>query len=62
MASSRGPAKFALLGVLGRIGGKKSLEGQIVVGTLDTIAGQLGPGGFGHAYFDLVITDLNRRA
>ena len=28
-------------------GGKRSLEGQIVVGTLDTIAGQLGGGGFG---------------
>jgi len=43
-------------------GGKKSLEGQIVVGTLDTIAGQLGPGGFGHAYFDLVITDECHRS
>jgi type I restriction enzyme R subunit len=38
-------------------GGKRSLEGQIVVGTLDTVAAQLGEGGFGHAYFDLVITD-----
>src|SRR5207237_8780241 len=28
-------------------GGKRSLEGQIVVGTLDTIAAQLGAGGFG---------------
>ncbi|MBM4167855.1 MAG: DEAD/DEAH box helicase [Ignavibacteria bacterium] len=43
-------------------GGKKSLEGQIVVGTLDTIAGQLGVGGFGHAYFDLVITDECHRS
>lgn len=43
-------------------GGKKSLEGQIVVGTLDTIAGQLGLGGFGHAYFDLVITDECHRS
>jgi type I restriction enzyme R subunit len=43
-------------------GGKKSLEGQIVVGTLDTIAGQLGPGGFGNAYFDLVVTDECHRS
>ncbi len=43
-------------------GGRKSLEGQIVVGTLDTIAGQLGPGGFGHAYFDLVVTDECHRS
>ncbi|MHB8519150.1 MAG: DEAD/DEAH box helicase family protein [Limisphaerales bacterium] len=43
-------------------GGKRSLEGQIVVGTLDTIAGQLGPGGFGHAYFDLVVTDECHRS
>ncbi len=43
-------------------GGKKSLEGQVVVGTLDTIAGQLGEGGFGHAYFDLVITDECHRS
>lgn len=43
-------------------GGKKSLEGQIIVGTLDTIAGQLGPEGFGHAYFDLVITDECHRS
>jgi len=43
-------------------GGKKSLEGQIVVGTLDTIAGQLGPNGFGHAYFDLVVTDECHRS
>lgn len=43
-------------------GGKRSLEGQVVVGTLDTIAGQLGPGGFGHAYFDLVITDECHRS
>lgn len=42
--------------------GKKSLEGQIVVGTLDTIAGQLGAGGFGHAYFDLVVTDECHRS
>lgn len=43
-------------------GGKRSLEGQVVVGTLDTIAGQLGPDGFGHAYFDLVITDECHRS
>ncbi len=43
-------------------GGKHSLEGQIVVGTLDTIAGQLGAGGFGHAYFDLVVTDECHRS
>jgi len=43
-------------------GGKRSLEGQIVVGTLDTISGQLGTGGFGHAYFDLVVTDECHRS
>lgn len=43
-------------------GGRHSLEGQIVVGTLDTIAGQLGPNGFGHAYFDLVVTDECHRS
>jgi type I restriction enzyme R subunit len=43
-------------------GGERSLEGQVVTGTLDTIAGQLGPGGFGHAYFDLVITDECHRS
>lgn len=43
-------------------GGKRSLEGQIVVGTLETIAGQLGPGGFGHGYFDLVVTDECHRS
>jgi len=43
-------------------GGKRSLEGQIVVGTLDTIAGQLGENGFGHGYFDLVITDECHRS
>jgi type I restriction enzyme R subunit len=43
-------------------GGKRSLEGQIVVGTLDTIAAQLGEGGFGHAYFDLVVTDECHRS
>lgn len=43
-------------------GGRRSLEGQIVVGTLDTIAGQLGAGGFGHAYFDLVVTDECHRS
>ncbi|MCS6917916.1 MAG: DEAD/DEAH box helicase family protein, partial [Chitinophagales bacterium] len=43
-------------------GGKRSLEGQIVVGTLNTIAGQLGPDGFGHAYFDLVVTDECHRS
>ncbi len=43
-------------------GGKHSLEGQIVVGTLDTIAGQLGGEGFGHAYFDLVVTDECHRS
>ncbi len=36
MASSRGPAKFALLSVLGRIGGKKSLDGvRAAVGEQD---------------------------
>jgi type I restriction enzyme R subunit len=43
-------------------GGKRSLEGQVVVGTLDTIASQLGHGGFGHAYFDLVVTDECHRS
>jgi len=43
-------------------GGKRSLEGQVVVGTLDTIASQLGAGGFGHAYFDLVVTDECHRS
>ncbi len=42
--------------------GKRSLEGQVVVGTLDTIASQLGGNGFGHAYFDLVITDECHRS
>jgi type I restriction enzyme R subunit len=43
-------------------GGRRSLEGQIVVGTLDTIAGQLGRGDFGNAYFDLVVTDECHRS
>lgn len=43
-------------------GGRRSLEGQVVVGTLDTIASQIGPGGFGHAYFDLVVTDECHRS
>jgi type I restriction enzyme R subunit len=43
-------------------GGKRSLQGQIVVGTLDTIASQLGGNGFGHAYFDLVVTDECHRS
>jgi type I restriction enzyme R subunit len=43
-------------------GGKRSLEGQIVVGTLDTIAGQLGEAGFGHGYFDVVVTDECHRS
>ncbi len=43
-------------------GGRRSLEGQIVVGTLDTIASQLGTNGFGSAYFDLVITDECHRS
>ena len=43
-------------------GGKRSLEGQVVVGTLDTIAGQLGGRGFGHGYFDLVVTDECHRS
>jgi type I restriction enzyme R subunit len=43
-------------------GGKRSLEGQIVVGTLDTIATQIGGNGFGHAYFDLVVTDECHRS
>jgi type I restriction enzyme R subunit len=42
--------------------GKRSLQGQIVVGTLDTIAGQLGPAGFGHGYFDVVVTDECHRS
>jgi type I restriction enzyme R subunit len=42
--------------------GKRSLEGQIVAGTLDTVAAQLDEGGFGHAYFDLVITDECHRS
>ncbi len=37
-------------------GGKRSKEGQIVVGTLPTIQGQLGPGGFSSGYFALVLT------
>lgn len=43
-------------------GGKRSLQGQIVVGTLDTIAMQLGGNGFGHGYFDLVVTDECHRS
>ncbi len=43
-------------------GGKRSLEGQIVVATLDTIATQLGGNGFGHGYFDLVVTDECHRS
>ena len=43
-------------------GGKRSLEGQIVVGTLDTIATQLGGNGFGHGYYDLVVTDECHRS
>jgi type I restriction enzyme R subunit len=43
-------------------GGKRSLEGQIVVGTLDTVAAQLGGNGFGHGYFDLVVTDECHRS
>lgn len=43
-------------------GGKKSLEGRIVIGTLGTIASQLGPNGFGSGYFDLVITDECHRS
>ncbi|MGI5923945.1 MAG: DEAD/DEAH box helicase family protein [Lentisphaeria bacterium] len=43
-------------------GGKRGLEGQIVVGTLDTIASQLGGNGFGHGYFDLVVTDECHRS
>ena len=43
-------------------GGRRSLEGQIVVGTLETIASQLGQGGFGHGYFDLVVTDECHRS
>jgi type I restriction enzyme R subunit len=42
--------------------GRRSLQGQIVVGTLDTIASQLGPEGFGHGYFDLVVTDECHRS
>ncbi|MGA9883268.1 MAG: DEAD/DEAH box helicase family protein [Candidatus Acidiferrales bacterium] len=43
-------------------GGKRSLEGQVVVGTLETISNQLGQGGFGHGYFDLVVTDECHRS
>lgn len=43
-------------------GGKCSLAGQIVIGTLDTIAAQLGGNGFGHGYFDLVVTDECHRS
>ncbi|HDR14814.1 MAG TPA: DEAD/DEAH box helicase, partial [Desulfobacteraceae bacterium] len=43
-------------------GGKRSLQGQIVVGTLDTIASQLRGNGFGHGYFDLVVTDECHRS
>lgn len=43
-------------------GGKRSLEGRIVIGTLGTIASQLGPNGFGSGYFDLVITDECHRS
>lgn len=43
-------------------GGKRSKEGQIVVGTLPTIQGQIGPGGFSSGYFDLVITDECHRS
>jgi len=43
-------------------GGRRSLEGQIVVGTLETIASQLGGNGFGHGYFDLVVTDECHRS
>ena len=42
--------------------GKRSLQGQVVIGTLDTIASQLGGEGFGHAYFDLVVTDECHRS
>jgi type I restriction enzyme, R subunit len=43
-------------------GGRRSLEGQVVIGTLDTIATQLGNTGFGHSYFDLVVTDECHRS
>ncbi len=43
-------------------GGKRSLEGQIVIGTLGTIATQLDGNGFGHGYFDLVVTDECHRS
>jgi type I restriction enzyme, R subunit len=43
-------------------GGRRSLLGQIVVGTLDTIASQLGATGFGTGYFDLVVTDECHRS
>jgi hypothetical protein len=43
-------------------GANAVIQGQIVVGTLQTIAGQLGPGGFGHGYFDLVVTDECHRS
>jgi len=43
-------------------GGRRSREGQITVGTLPTITGQLGVGGFSSGYFDLVITDECHRS
>lgn len=43
-------------------GGRRSREGQITVGTLPTIASQLGVGGFSSGYFDLVITDECHRS
>lgn len=43
-------------------GGKRSKEGQIVVGTLPTIQSQIGENGFSSGYFDLVITDECHRS
>lgn len=43
-------------------GGRRSREGQITVGTLPTIASQLGAGGFSSGYFDLVVTDECHRS
>jgi type I restriction enzyme R subunit len=43
-------------------GGRRSREGQITVGTLPTITSQLGAGGFGPGYFDVVVTDECHRS
>lgn len=43
-------------------GGRRSKEGQITIGTLATIDGQRGPGGFSVSYFDVVVTDECHRS